>query len=111
MVCSYGLGSGQLLSQGNIMPSASRREYRFQVLKFNVKAGLARNRAFIARIDVDVVEEQATLASPWRQIRDAAAYVRNDRTGQLSAAGTRSKTARRGSKANPGLVLRSRVRI
>jgi hypothetical protein len=33
-------------------------------------------RAFLARIEVDIDDEQATLASPWREIRNAAVHVR-----------------------------------
>ena len=68
------------------------------------------NRAFILRMEVDADEEQATLASPWREIRDAAGYVRsNPRTAQLfETSEKRSKTARRGSKTNPGLVFEVR---
>jgi hypothetical protein len=66
------------------------------------------NRAFIARIEVDLDEEQATLASPWREIRDAAEFVRaNDRTVELSPASGRPKVTRRSSKANPGLISES----
>ena len=63
------------------------------------------NRAFIARIEVDLDEEEATLASPWREIRDAAAYVRaNDRTVKPSQTPGRPKTTGRSSRANPGLI-------
>jgi site-specific DNA recombinase len=62
-------------------------------------------RAFLARIEVDTDDEQATLASPWHEIRDAAAHVR-----KLSARPPeqhprrRPSTTRRGSRANPGLL-------
>jgi hypothetical protein len=62
-------------------------------------------RAFLARIEVDTDDEQATLASPWREIRDAAAHAR-----KLSARPPeqhprrRPSTTRRGSRANPGLL-------
>jgi site-specific DNA recombinase len=67
------------------------------------------NRAFIMRIEVDAEEEQGTLASPWREIRDAAAYVRtNDGAIELSQVSGRPKAAGRSSKANPGLIFEVR---
>ena len=63
------------------------------------------NRAFITRIEVDAEEEQATLASPWREIRDAAAYLqRSESPDQAPQTVEQPESRGRGSKANPGLV-------
>jgi site-specific DNA recombinase len=78
-------------------------------------------RAFLARIDVDSEDEQATLASPWGEISEAAAHLRqlkpvrggaNDPTDAPSAASRRrSKNPEpllegRGSTINPLVELR-----
>ncbi len=63
-------------------------------------------QAFLARIEIDTDDAEATLASPWREIRDAATHVR-----KLSARPPeqhlrrRRLVARTSSTTSPGLVL------
>jgi site-specific DNA recombinase len=72
-------------------------------------------RAFLARIEVDTDDEQATLASPWLEIQEAAAHARKtsprppkqNRRGQTRAA----IQTRRGSTSNPDPFRRTGVRI
>ena len=63
-------------------------------------------QAFIARIELDTDEEQAELASPWREIQNAAAHVRRvpSRTPEQLLRRRLTKTEG-GSTVNPDPVL------
>jgi hypothetical protein len=69
-------------------------------------------RAFIARLEVDADSETVTLASPWREIDEAASHMRDEKQVQLVHARrmhTRPRsyagsTARSRSKTNPHLL-------
>ena len=37
------------------------------------------NRAFIARLEIDIDRARATLGSPWKEINEAAVYLRQRR--------------------------------
>jgi site-specific DNA recombinase len=48
-------------------------------------------QAFLARIEVDTEDERATLASPWREIREAAGLARPHAQGRPTAQGRSTK--------------------
>ena len=70
---------------------------------------------FLARIEVDTDDEQATLASPWLEIHQAVAHVRKVSTQPPEWNGARrprvSMATRKGSTTNPGPISQDRVRL
>jgi site-specific DNA recombinase len=62
-------------------------------------------QAFITRIEIDADEEQAELASPWREIQSAASHVRRMSTRPPERQVLRRRPGAGGrSTTNPGLV-------
>jgi site-specific DNA recombinase len=64
------------------------------------------NRAFIARLEIDADREHVTLGSPWREIRDAAVYLREQRR-RMNGHRASWIYERSGSqtRSNPGLLI------
>jgi site-specific DNA recombinase len=63
-------------------------------------------RAFLSRIEVDLDDEEATLASPWLEIQAAATHLRESSTRRAKPLGSHESAnrARRHSTTNPGLT-------
>jgi hypothetical protein len=70
-------------------------------------------RAFLSRIEVDLDDEEATLASPWFEIQAAAAHLKEGSIQRAKPQGDRADTTQspRRSRRTPASFLGSGVRL